>query len=77
MKPLPKGTRRELTLALRAARVYATHLKQARQGLKGPADAAALELVVAAWRLQFDVEAVMRLASRGVAIHEKRARAAA
>jgi len=73
---LPKGTRRELELAIAALKTAATHLKQARCGLSGSADGRALALLVEVQFLPADVQAVMRLASsskRGEARRQARA----
>lgn len=60
---LGKGTRRELELAIRAARIMAAHLKQARCGLDGKADGLTLAMLIEAQFLPQQIEAVMKLAS--------------
>ena len=48
---IPRGTAKSLRLALRAIRAARSHLKDARCGLKGEDDAAALhQLKSLAWR---------------------------
>ncbi len=68
---LPRGTRHELELAMRAARVVATHLKQARCGLSGKADGKALAMLIDVAFLPTEIVEVMFLAAT-----EKKRRAA-
>ncbi len=63
MSALGKGTRRELMLAIRAARTCAAHLKAARQGLAGRADGKTLALLIEVQFIPEQLFEVMRVAS--------------